>query len=144
MKSPTLNGLNSMIITPPAKFCKVPLKAMPIAKPAEANKATSELVLMPKMPTMAMMRKKVSKTEMRLITKELSEGSALRRSNILVRPFFTKLMTQRPRISTKIAATNLIPNGIRYSFTKSGSQSETGVVANFFTPCTTVLTAIVS
>ena len=58
MKSPTLKGLNRMIITPPAKFCKVPLKAMPMANPAEANKATNDEVLMPKMLTMEIIRMK--------------------------------------------------------------------------------------
>jgi hypothetical protein len=36
--------LNTRIITQPAKFCKVPDKAIPIAKPAAANIATKELV----------------------------------------------------------------------------------------------------
>ena len=98
MKSPTLKGRNSMIITPPAKFCKVPLKAIPIANPADANKATNELVLMPKMPTMAKMRKNVNRTDTRLIKKVLSEASALRYNIAFDKPFLISLMTHRPKM----------------------------------------------
>jgi hypothetical protein len=34
--------------TPPAKFCNVPLNAIPIAKPAEANIARNDEVFTPK------------------------------------------------------------------------------------------------
>ena len=40
-------ALSSRIITPPAKFCNVPLRAIPIARPAEASSATIEVVLIP-------------------------------------------------------------------------------------------------
>ena len=52
--------------TPPAKFCKVPLSAMPIAIPADANTARNELVSMPKMPTMMMTRITLSEMDTRL------------------------------------------------------------------------------
>ena len=55
MKSPTLKGLNRRIITPPAKFCSVPLRAMPMATPADANRAMNDEVSMPRMLTMTMM-----------------------------------------------------------------------------------------
>ena len=102
-----------MIITPPAKFCKVPLNAMPMANPAEASNATNELVLIPKMPMMAMMRKNVSSTDTKLIRKELSDGSILRRVITLVKAFLISLITQRPSSSTTMAATNLMPKGTR-------------------------------
>lgn len=47
MKSPTLYGFKSRISTPPAKFCNVPLSAIPIATPADANNAMKELVSIP-------------------------------------------------------------------------------------------------
>ena len=101
-----------MIITPPAKFCRVPLKAMPMAKPAEAKSATSELVLMPKMPTMASIRKKVSKTETRLIRNEQSDGSVLRLVITFVKALLINLIIHRPRKSTMMAATIFNPKGM--------------------------------
>ena len=65
MKSPTLNGLNKMMITPPAKFCKVPLNAMPMANPAEARRATNDEVLTPKMLIINIIRIKFSTTEIK-------------------------------------------------------------------------------
>ena len=44
--------------TPPAKFCKVPLRAMPTATPAEAKSARNELVGMPRMPITVTIRMK--------------------------------------------------------------------------------------
>src|SRR5690606_12073982 len=45
--SPDRNGLNSNIITPPAKFDSVPEKAIPTAKPAEAKIATKDVISIP-------------------------------------------------------------------------------------------------
>ena len=39
-----LNGLNTNTITPPAKFCKVPDKAIPTAKPAAPKIAIKEVI----------------------------------------------------------------------------------------------------
>gem|GEM_PF-2700863 len=44
IKSQILNGFKSNIIIHPAIFCKVPERAIPIAKPAAASIATNELV----------------------------------------------------------------------------------------------------
>jgi len=45
-----LNGLNKRIITQPAKFCKVPDNAIPIAKPAAHKIAINEVVSTPSIP----------------------------------------------------------------------------------------------
>lgn len=60
MKSPTLYGLNSKTITPPAKFCSVPLNAIPTANPAEANTATNDVVSIPNIPIMMTIKNNVS------------------------------------------------------------------------------------
>ena len=48
IKSPDLNGLNTINNTPEAKFDKEPCNAKPIAKPAAPTIATSDVVLKPK------------------------------------------------------------------------------------------------
>ncbi len=47
MKSPTLKGLSSKIITPPAKLERLPCRAMPMASPAAPRRAIKEVVLKP-------------------------------------------------------------------------------------------------
>ena len=88
MKSPTWNGLNIRIITPPAKFCNVPLNAMPIARPADAKIATNDVVSIPRMLMIVIIRNSVSEMLTRLIRKLLSEASTSRLVSILRRMFF--------------------------------------------------------
>ena len=54
-KSSALNGLNSMIMMPPAKFCTVPLSAIPMAIPPPASNAAIEVVSIPNAPIVMMM-----------------------------------------------------------------------------------------
>ena len=110
--SPTLKGLNNKIITPPAKFCNVPLNAIPMATPAEANKAIKELVSMPNTLIMVMSNTKLSVMPTRLLTKEYKEASTCLfcmivqvRRNIL----FT---SQRPMIKITRAISSLEPSDI--------------------------------
>ena len=56
MKSPTLYGFSNSMRTPPAKFWRVPLKAIPIATPADAKIAMKLLVSIPKIPIMVIIR----------------------------------------------------------------------------------------
>ena len=42
--------------TPPAKFCNVPLKAMPMARPIDANMATNEAESTPSTDTITTIR----------------------------------------------------------------------------------------
>ncbi len=128
MKSPTLKGRNSMMTTPPAKFCKVPLNAMPTANPAEASKATSEDVFTPRMLMMKMIRMKFSTTETRFDKNLCSVGSPRRLMMPLAIHFLIHLMTQRPMTRTTRATTSLIPKGTIYSRTSWGTHSLAGVL----------------
>jgi hypothetical protein len=47
MKSPTLNGLDSSISTPPAKLAKLPCNDKPIANVIAPNTATNEVISIP-------------------------------------------------------------------------------------------------
>ena len=75
MKSPTRYGLKSSTITPPAKFCNVPLRAIPIARPADANNATNEVVSIPRMPMITVIRKNVSAILTRFCRNVRRDGS---------------------------------------------------------------------
>ncbi len=67
--------------TPPAKFCKVPLNAIPTATPAEAKMAINEVVFMPKMPITVTISIKYSTIRTMLSTNTAKERSMLRRAN---------------------------------------------------------------
>lgn len=47
IQSPTLNGRNSRISTPPAKLARLPCRARPMARPAAPMAATKLVVWMP-------------------------------------------------------------------------------------------------
>ena len=57
------------MITPPAKFWSVPLRAMPMAMPAEAKRAMNDEVSMPKMDTRMTMSTSHSSTLTTLVRK---------------------------------------------------------------------------
>ena len=61
--------------TPPAKFCNVPLRAIPMATPALAKMAMNELVSMPNTPMTVMMSRKSNVMRMKLSRNEMSERS---------------------------------------------------------------------
>ena len=96
MKSPALKGLNASIIMPPAKFCTVPLKAMPMAIPPAASSAAIEVVLMPRVPIVMIISTTVSVIETRLATNDTSVLSAFLRSKPLTIIRRMRLMSQAP------------------------------------------------
>ena len=61
--------------TPPAKFCSVPLSAMPMATPALAKMAINELVSMPSTPITVMMSRNSSVILMNDSRNDVSERS---------------------------------------------------------------------
>ena len=85
-----------MIIRPPAKFCSVPLSAMPMAMPPAASRAAREEVLTPSAPTATMIRMTVRAMDTKLEMNEAIARSVLRRSNIFRSPFLMRLMIQAP------------------------------------------------
>ena len=141
MKSPTLKGLNMMMTTPPAKFCKVPLKAIPMAKPAEARRATSEEVLTPRIPIIMIINTKFSTTETRFERNLCKVASARLLNSPLASHFFASFITQRPTIRTMRAITILRANGTTYWCTICGSHSFTGVSRSISTVSVTSLTS---
>ena len=96
--------------TPPAKFCKVPLNAMPTATPADANTARNELVSMPKMPTMMMIRITFSEMDTRLLRNDVNDASIFLFCVIFRRAFMVYLMMSRPTKYTMIASNTFLPN----------------------------------
>ena len=61
--------------TPPAKFWRVPLSAIPMATPALAKMAMNELVSMPNTPMTVMMSRKSSVILMKLNRNDVNERS---------------------------------------------------------------------
>ena len=61
-----MKGLKIMSIRPPAKFCTVPLRAMPSAMPPAASRAASEVVLIPSVLTSTMISRTVRAIETKL------------------------------------------------------------------------------
>ena len=72
---------------------------MPTARPADANTAMNEVVSMPSMPMMIMIRKSVSVMLTMLERKPLSEGSTSRRVIMLRIARRIQRMIQRPTAS---------------------------------------------
>ena len=54
---------------PPAKFCTVPLRAIPIAIPPAASTAASDVVFTPSVLTVIMISRTVREMETRLLIK---------------------------------------------------------------------------
>ena len=81
---------------PPAKFCRVPLRAMPTAMPPAASRAAREVVLMPRVLTVRMMSRTHMPMEMKLSTKLTMVGSALRRRKLFWAALRTRRMIQAP------------------------------------------------
>ena len=96
--------------TPPAKFCKVPLNAIPTAIPADANTARNELVSMPKIPTMMMAKNTFSEMDTRLIKNEVSDASIFRFCVSVLKAFMVYLIRSRPTKYTMIASNTFLPN----------------------------------
>ena len=69
------DSIETRIISPPAKFCNEPLNAILIATPAEANNATNEVVLIPKIPMINTIRISMSVILIKLRKKDCTEGS---------------------------------------------------------------------
>ena len=63
-KSPTLKGFSITRNTPAAKFASRPLQATPIATPPAASIAANDVVWIPKIPRIAIIRMISSSTEM--------------------------------------------------------------------------------
>lgn len=110
IKSPTLKGLKSRIITPPAKFCSVPLNAIPMATPAEAKRAMNELVSMPRIPIIIMTNRKLSVMFNRLLVNEKSDASTCFFSMIFTTIRMSFLISQRPMKKTIMAINNFEPS----------------------------------
>ena len=66
--------------TPPAKFCSVPLKAIPMATPALAKMAINELVSMPNTPITVMMSRNISVKRISDSRNDVSERSKFLRT----------------------------------------------------------------
>ena len=66
-------------MTPPAKFCNVPLNAIPTAIPADANNATNEEVLTPRIPMTITSNINISDMLIRLRRKVRNESSTFLR-----------------------------------------------------------------
>ena len=81
---------------PPAKFWTVPLIAMPMAMPPAASRAAREVVLMPRVPIITMMRMIHRMAVTRLWMKEVSVASAPRRVKALAMTFLNLRMSQAP------------------------------------------------
>lgn len=109
-KSPTRNGLNKRIITPPAKFCNVPLNAIPIATPAEAKRAINELVSIPNTLISMMTNMKFNVILTRLLINVNNEASTSFFCMILMTIQFSFLISQRPIKKTIRATNNLEPS----------------------------------
>ena len=81
MKSPALNGLNTRIIRPPAKFCIVPLRAIPIARPPPVRRAAIDDVSIPTVPIVMMTSMIVRTILVMLCTNEAMPASVFFLSN---------------------------------------------------------------
>ena len=79
--------------TPPAKFCSVPLKAMPTATPAEANTARNELV---SMPIMVMARSRLSDMLTKLCRKVVKEGAISLLTDMICSALMAYFIRKRP------------------------------------------------
>ena len=113
MKSPSLKGLVTMMMTPPARFCSWPLRAIPTARPIEARTAAKDTDFTPSTPAKKRKRAMYSiavKTESR---SETATPSILRRRRIPLKIFFRRVMTTLPsqkRTSTRMTRSpKLIP-----------------------------------
>ena len=106
IQSPTLKGRNSKTISPPAKFCKFPESAIPIATPADANKAANEVVSTPNLPITAIINRIVSRIFTRLLTKLWIPASKCRFISSLDTSFLMKEIRKRP--TTKIITAPII------------------------------------
>ena len=85
------------IITPPAKFCAVPLKAIPMASVAAEKTAMSDVTLTPSVCTTIRIKISVSRTLTVFRMNERSETSTLRRSKVTLSAATTRRINQRPR-----------------------------------------------
>ena len=97
-------------IRPPAKFWTVPLIAMPMAMPPAARSAAIDVVLMPSVPIMNMIRRIQRMAVTRLCMKEVSVASAPRRVNTRAMNFLDLRMSQAPTTYSTSAKTSLMPN----------------------------------
>ena len=82
--------------TPPAKFCSVPLSAIPMATPAEAKSAINDEVSMPRMPMTVTINMKYSTMRTRLSTNVAKDWSRCRRTKIPLINLYNLLITSRP------------------------------------------------
>ena len=96
MKSPDLKGLNARIIMPPAKFCTVPLRAMPIAIPPAARSAASEVVFTPRVLMETIISSTVRVMDTRLNTKDASVLSVWRLVNRPMSSLRTRFISHAP------------------------------------------------
>ena len=97
----------SKIKTPPAKFCNVPHKAIPMATPAEANKAINELVSIPMIEIEIIIRIKRSAILTTLKTNEDNERSTCLFCNNRLTLLYILLIIIFPTQNMRIATNSL-------------------------------------
>ena len=90
-------------MTPPAKFCRVPLSAMPTARPAAPSTAMKEVVSTPTIWITLITSITFSSVLVSPFRKGIREGSTSRLRMTRTIAFVIMPMTHNPRISTTSA-----------------------------------------
>lgn len=88
------------MISPPAKFDRFPLSAIPMATPAEASSAANEVVCTPSAPTTEMINSTIKVTLTRLPTNVFTDGSKSRLVKIRRTSLFIIRIINRPTTNT--------------------------------------------
>ena len=98
------------MITPPAKFCSVPCKAIPMARPMAPSSAINDVALMPTTSIAIITIIAFSSTSTRLPRNVFSDPSAPRLSNALIMIRFSIFASFMPTHSITIATSNFGTN----------------------------------
>ena len=100
--------------------------AMPMAMPPAARSAASEVVLIPRVPIMNMIRRIQRTAVTRLCMKEVRVASAPRRVNTRAMNFLDLRMSQAPMKYRISAKTSLMPNLMKEVFLGRGVPEDFG------------------
>lgn len=134
--SPTLNGFNTSIITPPAKLESVPEKAIPMASPTAPNMATKLVISTPNLAMADTTTRIFSIKDVTLVMKVVKPASVLLLVMILEIILAIILESQNPPTTMTIAMSRLLPRLNNISFILvylTPKYSSNHFIVSFFT-----------
>ena len=97
------------MISPPARFCKLPLNAIPTATPADASNAANEVVFTPNALTTEISNRMVSRMLIKLRRKDWMVASIFLRSIIWATKRLMTEIRKRPAMNMTAARSILFP-----------------------------------